>query len=120
MYDNEVMGQANTQYNGSRHFYSLIVFFHVITLLWVHFRFPGDKNILVIWGRENRLVEVMQDVATCQASTKPQWLGNNKLYHMSVYSIAVTELEQTDGPVSVNISVVIVIQNTSIANNSVI
>lgn len=39
---------------------------------------------------------------------------------MSVYSIAVAELEQTDGPVSVNISVVIVIQNTSIAKNSVI
>lgn len=73
--------QADTQYNSTR------------DCCWDQFRLRGDKNILVIWGRENRLVEVTQDGATCQASAKPQWLGNNKFYHMSVYGASLNGQE---------------------------
>lgn len=57
----------------------------------------------------------MQDGAICQATVEPQWLGNNMLHHMTVYSIAVTELEKTESPVSGNTSVAAQVQNTSIS-----
>lgn len=65
-----------------------------------------QKNILVIWGRENRLVGggVTQESAARQASAKPRWLGSNQRYHMSVDSAAVKELERNEWPVPVRTS----------------
>lgn len=94
--------------NVSRDFGSLNVFIQSHKFTPSSFQVAGrqkhscDLKLRKQFSERNRLVEVTQDGAICQATAKPQRLGNNMFYHMPAYSIAVTELEQIERPVSLN------------------